>query len=550
MSDKKLTRRQFLKGSGGFALSLPFLPSLFTRELMAAVTATGVDKCFFAMATSHGGVHDSDLFGSKLSYVGQPHADLSSYTFLQGGLEGTYSFPTHKFHYGNLVNFLETAGEAGSAFSLSGTGVDNTDHDAGQRRLSYIIGSKFNSLLPKMNLLRGIDLHCGDTGHQSGLFLGHFAAIQDGRPALPGAPTIDHVMINSGDFYKNLDNVKLKQVGLRTGQQISFDKNGAAAETPNNYTSGLFEALFGSQNVDVQSENRSVVDSVLAHYNSFTSPLTSTGKRLGADDKRSLSNFIENLRELERKINVNGSCSPQPQSTALAFNPREYPFKDETNPQIWELLSEIIALAFSCGASRIFTGWVGDENLVRFSSLRSTYHQDVAHSLSGARARSHHRFFHRIAADEVFYKVIATLNSYSGQIPGTTMLDQSLCTWQAESGIQTHNPINNFAVTAGGAGGFFNTGKYIDFRSLESRAFRSDFYDIGGRPGISLNQYLGNILMAMGVPRSKYEDLVKFGGPGYGGWKVNWSFAMQNSQVGFPQVLINRSGDKIPVWTT
>ncbi len=534
MTDNKLTRRQFLKGSGGFFLSLPFLPSLFTRELFASVAATNIDKCFFAMGTTHGGVDDRDLFGSVLSYAGTAPTSLSKYTFLSSGVDSGFSFPEHVFHYGDLVKYLQTAQQAGEV----------EDPDGGRTRLSYVLGSKFNSLLPKMNLLRGIDLHCGATGHQSGLFLGNFANIQDDRPAMPSAPTIDHVMINSGDFYKSLDGVTQKQIGIPIGKNISYDSTGAAARFGSEYTSNLFNALFSKSTDAVQDKKRAVVDRVFEDYTRFLSPMTSTGKRIGTGDRQDLDRFLTTLNELERKLNTQASCSPDPLTRNLRI-----PSNFSNHDIIWEDLAKVMALSFACGSSRIFTAFIDDRCLSRLSSLKATYHQDVAHNHQSSEARKHHRLFHRIAAEEAFYKVISTLDQYSGAIAGTTMLDQSLCTWQAESGIQTHNPINNFAVTAGGAGGYFNTGRFIDFRSLENKAFSSGFHNMGGRPGISLNQYLGNILMAMGIPRSKYEDIEKFGGPGYGGWMINPKFGKMNNQIGFPQVLINRSGDKIPIWT-
>src|SRR5688500_8107172 len=146
MKYNKWTRRHFLQGMGGFTLSLPFLPSLMSRQALAQAVSNS--KCFFAMSTEHGGALNSDIYGKLLSYHQDPHPKLSSFKLLSGGTDPLSGkvFPDHSFHYGNLIDFLQTAAQAG----------DPEDPDNGLPRLSYILGSKFNSLLPNMNVLRGI----------------------------------------------------------------------------------------------------------------------------------------------------------------------------------------------------------------------------------------------------------------------------------------------------------------------------------------------------------------------------------------------------------
>jgi hypothetical protein len=542
MAENKLTRRQFLRGSGGFCLSLPFLPSLFSKELLASNALQNVDKCFFAMGTSHGGIDDRDMFGSVLSYADQAPSSLNKYTYLHAGSEirgvRTYTYPTHVFHYGDLNNYLRTAAQAG----------ESVDPDAGRERLSYIIGHKFNPLLHKMNLLRGIDLHMGDSGHQQGLFLGNFSWVQNGK-GLPTAPTIDYVMANSRHFYKNLEGIRLKLAALETSNG-SLSQNNGQIQLKERSIHGIFNAIFGDTSTAGNAfadHQTTVVDRVYQDYTRFLSPSTASGRRISGSDRIDLENFLTTLHEFQRRLKTQTGCSPD-RSQITNYNIRNRDDRSR-HPLYWENLAILIGLAFSCGSTRVFTTFIDDYFTVRDSSLRDDYHHAVAHRHTTASGRQHHRLTQRNAAHDVFYNVISILNQFSGQIEGTKMLDQSLCTWQAESGIRTHNPINNFAVTAGSAGNFFNTGKFIDFRSLQNRAFRDDFYSIGGRPGISLNQYLANILMAMGIPKSEYENIEYFGGPGYGGWRTLWSVSQQNFQLGFPTILINRAGEKIPIWT-
>jgi len=550
MSKHKMTRRQFLKGSGGAMLSLPFLPSLFAREVFAAgeENVSTVEKCFFALGTEHGAVRDVDMFGRKLSYSSTPDSGLSSYQFLAAGNDpdSGKTYPAHKFHYGNLRDYKETADEASHP----------DDPDGGIERLSYVLGSRFNTLLDKMNLLRGIDLHHMEIGHTSGYNLGNFASAQNSI-FTDNVQTIDQIMAYSDKFYHSMQGVTQRSAAIGTGVSLSYRSDGSqvpvlglditTAEN-NPKTSDVFKKLFPGASAG--APDTLLIDKVLEHYRSFISPTTSTGKRIGKKDKLDLERFIDSMDEVQRKLNTNNSCSPSGTQSAydMRISRNNFPYQE----MIWTELARIMALAFTCGACRIFTARAGERYLTRtdLDNGSSDYHQNIAHQLDtrSSDAAKKHRIFHRAAAKEVFYTVIATLESYAGEVSGTTMLDQSLCTWQAESGVLTHNPVNMWAVTAGSAGGFFNTGRFIDFRSLNNLSLHQNFKDWGMRPGISQNQYLGNILLSMGIPRTAFENVTRFKGPGYGHWLRQTSASYNAGHIGFPQTLIDKSGGKIPVW--
>src|SRR5688572_22983352 len=55
-----VTRRQLLRGIGGFTLTLPFLPSLLPREANAQEPPRL--PRFFAMTTDHGGVFEATTY--------------------------------------------------------------------------------------------------------------------------------------------------------------------------------------------------------------------------------------------------------------------------------------------------------------------------------------------------------------------------------------------------------------------------------------------------------------------------------------------------------
>lgn len=528
MKFNNLTRRHFLQGLGGMSLSLPFLPSLFSKEALASVVPSNT-RCFLALSSTHGGVRDEDIFGYLLGYKNSPHLSLKIQKFLSAGLDpiSGLNFPEHNIHYGRLIDFLQTASEAGDT---------DFDPDGGAKRLSYIVGAKFNPYLTKMNILRGIDLHLQNVGHQEGYNLGNFAATQNG-PAVVASPTIDSFMANSKSFYGDTG-VSLKQMILGSGNSLSYDVNGLKLPLTSSSTQGLFNTIFGVPGAPV---DKSIIDKVLEDYKRFVSPASATGSRISVEDKKSLDRFISHLNSVDQKLNSTLSCSPP--ARKVNFTNVQYDGKNLN--AIWTEYAEIIALAFSCGASKVASGQCRVENLTKLSPDPENYHHHYAHN--HITEFIEHRKFNRILTDEMFYHVVSTLDKYSGPTAGSTMLDHSLITWQPQSGIRTHWFANTFVLTAGGAAGNIVTGNFIDYRSQNNLCFPSDHLSIGGRPGAPQNQYLATVLQAMGLPPSEYENIAKFGAPGYGPWVIEKFNA--NGMIGFPQQMRDQAGKPLPVWT-
>ena len=77
--------------------------------------------------------------------------------------------------------------------------------------------------------------------------------------------------------------------------------------------------------------------------------------------------------------------------------------------------------------------------------------------------------------------------------------------WTAECGFNTHGGMNLPMVTAGGAGGFIKTGKFVDYRAPNRFINDSTYNSPLGYMGVPLNRFLGTTLQALGVPPSAYE---------------------------------------------
>ena len=79
--------------------------------------------------------------------------------------------------------------------------------------------------------------------------------------------------------------------------------------------------------------------------------------------------------------------------------------------------------------------------------------------------------------------------------------------WSMESGDETHNNFSTPVVTAGSAGGYFHTGRYIDLRNqantnLADRSNAPAFR----QPGTLYARFLSNAMQSMGLSPADWQS--------------------------------------------
>ena len=162
----KTTRRCILRGVGGMALALPFLPSLAPRPARAGGLVQ--PRRLVAIRTGHWGCWESNFFPEV------PAGDTMNY-----------------------------AGHGIRRSDLTGASV------GGDVVLSSVLRAPETLLTPeivsKLNVIRGVDsMH--HVGHNAGAFLGnpHATLDEETRAALTPRPTIDQLLAWSPWFYDDL----------------------------------------------------------------------------------------------------------------------------------------------------------------------------------------------------------------------------------------------------------------------------------------------------------------------------------------------------------
>ncbi len=482
----RVARRQFLRGAGGFTLALPILPSLQPRNLWAAGPVR--EKHFVALMTDHGGVLHENMFPAA--------AGLTSSQEL---------YPGHTAKWGPLV--------------VRNTGDENALCPT-LRASSTVLT---NGLVGKMNVLEGFHCTLG-ISHNRGLHMGNYAA-NDGNGTSGKAaqsfpmPTIDQVMGWSPSFYSSLNGVKERVMvtGSRNGYSYGWSnpqaKSGSIQEIATNFSPRqLFDRIFvpGGSSVPATPPRKAIVDRVLDNYRR----LRNSNARISLQDKQRLEDHLGRLNELERKVNAmppvaSKQCGQQPKPTS-----------DGDGLSRFALLNDVFVTAFICGSSRIASMSITNP-LVQFSG---SWHQDVAHKGFESGPQSLLVGHNQKVFSGIFLDLARKLDAVD--LGGHTLLDDTLIAWTQECAAATHESYNVPVVTIGSAGGAFKTGLHCDYRYLNPKSEYPYVKGKGLYPGLPWNQYLGNVLVAMGIPRGEFETGSM---KGYGHYNVDGSIRTASS---------------------
>ena len=428
--------------------------------------------------------------------------------------------------------------------------------------LSGASGVFTQAIASKMNVIQGLDWPLY-VGHHSGGHLGNMArndgsgeAMGDG--AVVGAHprvTIDQLMAWSPDFYPDLSGIR--QRSLTMGSRISYgwsnpsSRSGTIQEVAGSRDSHVwYDRLFPpGTTIGGPAPRPAAANRVREQYQQ----LHDSTRRLSRDDKARLEQHVQRLDELRRRLNVTVTQCTQPTRTAQSNHTqfgRPYVGDYDVNPgkqvSSSQMLNDLIVAAFSCGISRIAT--LHQDST--FTDFSGDYHQSVAHRAEQAAPAMDNQaplapqailmggnqlFFERVLLDLVA-KLEATPNGAGG-----TLLDDSLVVWTQESGNLTHNTFSVPVITFGGAGGYFATGNYVDFRNT-ALVYDRNRPEVE-HPGLFMHQWLGMTLRAMGVPSAQWAES-DHGGYGYRYANVNWG-NFTTAQA-YPTSMWGLAGEDLP----
>jgi hypothetical protein len=247
----------------------------------------------------------------------------------------------------------------------------------------------------------------------------------------------------------------------------------------------VFERLFGdADTLDPAAraartaDDASILDGVIAR-------IADLDRRLGPPDRRKLDQYLESIRDIERRVNV-ASSGPALDLPAVA-RPAGIP---DNWPDHVKLMFDLQALALQADLTRVTTF-----AMAREASARTFPHLDISMTFHET---SHHNFEkHKLAAltrinthhSELFAYLLDKLDGI--REPGGTLLDSSLVLYGSSlSNPSIHSQRNLPIIVAGGAAGRVKGGRYVR---------------IPGEETPLTNLYLA-MLDKLGVPTEKLGD--------------------------------------------
>jgi hypothetical protein len=477
------SRRHLLRGAAGFTLALPFLASLGAKKDAAAgAPPYAANPRFVAMTTQHGGVWGANMWPED-AVLG----------------ESRTIYPGHVARHGLLAPQI-----AGDRAALSPV----------LRADASLLTS---SLAAKMNLLRGLDIpHY--IGHHTGGELGNFASLDDTLhppPVDERRPTIDQVMAESPSFYPDLSGIRQRSLHVGTHRYHAWaranpaDPSSAVQAVPLSQSAqALFDLVFVPPEVE-ENPRPLVVDRVIEHYDRLRHGAFGDARRLSARDAQRLDDHMDRLRDLQTRLHAHADCS---QVTPLASDTAGlqvggYATDLADIARYYQLYNDVIVAAFLCGTSRVAVINSGETWSTEYPGLCCDWHDLVVHAtMEGDSARevlvveAQQRFF-----ESVFLDLVGKLDVEESD--GITVLDNSLVMWAQESGTVTHFGDALPIVTAGSAAGYFETGRYVDYRNRDNLALsdnRTPEHQ-ARRPGLPYQRFLGNVLLSMGLAPEEFE---------------------------------------------
>jgi hypothetical protein len=256
---------------------------------------------------------------------------------------------------------------------------------------------------------------------------------------------------------------------------------------PDDSPLSVYQRLYGDvvgtpQEVDASLRRRqSVIDLV-------SDQLGSLSGALGGEEKVKLDAHLEAVRQMERNLGGGGSCEEGAPIGALA------PYDNDSFPAIGRAQTDLLVAALACDATRVASiQWSHTVGPPVFSWLGLN---EGHHSLSHMDDSNTAGVGDFVATERWFAEQFAYLLERMSELPDPggdgSLLDSSVVVWAKEMGdSRAHVCTGVPFVLAGGAGGHWQTGRYLQ-------------YD-----GESHTRLLVSLCRAMGLDNATFGDPAK-----------------------------------------
>lgn len=178
--------------------------------------------------------------------------------------------------------------------------------------------------------------------------------------------------------------------------------------------------------------------------------------RLSAHDRPKLQQYLDSVREVERRVQLTIDNPVQCNNTP--------PAEPEGDDAYIETLSDLVALAFQCDATRVISLQWGNAGSGRnygfYNPIVNDGHHNISHHQSVAEQIDKLRFIDTWEMEKLAYLLskLSTMQDFDGK----TVLENSLIFYSSEiSDGDRHNHDNMPVLLMGNAGGAIPSGRHI-----------------------------------------------------------------------------------------
>ncbi|MBX3247375.1 MAG: DUF1552 domain-containing protein [Myxococcales bacterium] len=420
----KLDRRRFLTALGLGAGSL-YLPSVIGRGSRAAAQAAPPTRIAFFI-TPHGMVPPTWQMRDPGSLATDHELDLRG--LAESDFSRTFQ-PLHSLRDKLLIldNLTMATSIAESKRVRNGNGHDGNEHHLGQAHLLTSTWSVQRSGSTAIGGGRSLDLTIGDAVGVPGRFANRIYGFRHQHPYSFAAA--------------NEPAPREESPSAAFRDLMGFLPSGPSEPS---------EPAPPTRAERLRAARGSVLDFAAGEFER-------TAPRLSREDRQKLERHRQLIRDLELSFGgpgggsgpVGRACDPNVTLEGNAL--RQF--------------ARLTALAFSCDVTRVVTYVTGHLQNADFGApSHLNMHQDIAHnSTSDAGGYSPTMAEHMTNYNRAYAAQFATFLQELDSVPegDGTLLDHTVVVWCTELSTGTHWRDRMPRVLAGGAGGYFRTGRYV-----------------------------------------------------------------------------------------
>lgn len=410
MKSARSSRRLFLTGLGAACGLAPFLPLLEANGADAALP-----KRLVVLWTPHGTVHDQwQPVGTErdftLSPILKPLAKHQKQLVILDGLQIKHSKVTAPPHTeGMSVVWTGSNLGAGDAFKVQDYSIDWVEGPSVDQTIAQAIG--------KTTAYPSLELGVHSAGNHPGSRMIYAGAKQPLQPETNPWRAFERLF---GDFDPSAE-------GLAAAEQR-------------------------------RAERRSVLDLVDAQ-------LTRLNPQLPKADQRKIDAHLQALRDLERSLDATrpANCKRPDLGTDLGDG------KVVEMGSVWQREMDLVVAAMACDLTRVssiqFKFGDNDDDVYSWLGQKTGHHTLSHEGDSNARAQADLVAIYTWYSEQVAYLLDALAAVPEGE---GSLLDNTLVVWGSELGTGNSHSFERVPfVLAGGAGGAFETGRYLRYDNLE-----------------------------------------------------------------------------------